>query len=52
MYEKDPYILSDLNFYSSKNVSRSYNLQSEDARIREIKDKHSFIFKDLNLDHF
>lgn len=52
VYEKDPYILSDLNFYSSKNVSRSHNLQSEDARIREIKDKHSFIFKDLNLDHF
>ena len=52
VYEKDPYVLSDLNFYSEKNGRWSHNMQSENARIREIKDKHSFIFKDLNLDHF
>ena len=52
VYEKDPYVLSDLNFYSEKNGRWSHNLQSEEARIREIKDKHSFIFNDLNLDHF
>lgn len=52
MYEKDPYILSDLNFYSEKTDRWSHNLQSENARIREIKDKHSFIFQHLNLDHF
>lgn len=52
VYEKDPYVLSDLNFYSEKNDRWSDNLQSEDARIREIKDKHSFIFRYLNLDNF
>ena len=52
VYEKDPYILSDLKFYSDKTGLRSHNLRSEEARIREIKDKHSFIFKHLNLDHF
>lgn len=52
VYEKDPYVLSDLNFYSEKNDRWSHNLQSEDARIREIKDKHSFIFRYLNLDNF
>ena len=52
VYEKDPYVLSDLNFYSEKNGRWSHNLQSEEARIREIKDKHSFIFKHLNLDYF
>lgn len=52
VYEKDPYILSDLKFYSEKTGLRSHNLQSEEARIREIKDKHSFIFKHLNLEHF
>ena len=52
VYEKDPYVLSDLNFYSEKNDRWSHNLQSEEARIREIKDKHSFIFRYLNLDNF
>lgn len=52
VYEKDPYVLSDLNFYSEKNGRWSHNMQSENARIREIKDKHSFIFKYLNLDDF
>ena len=52
VYEIDPYILSDLKFYSEKTGLRSHNLQSEEARIREIKDKHSFIFKHLNLEHF
>lgn len=52
VYEKDQYILSDLKFYSEKTDRWSHNLQSENARIREIKDKHSFIFQHLNLDHF
>ena len=52
VYEKDPYVLSDLNFYSEKNGRWSHNLQSEEARIREIKDKHSFIFKHLNWNDF
>ena len=52
VYEKDPYVLLDLNFCSEKTDRWSHNLQSEEARIREIKDKHSFIFKHLNWNDF
>lgn len=52
VYEKDPYVLSDLKFYCSKNLSWSEALSPKDPKVKEIKDKHSFIFKHLNLDYF
>lgn len=52
VYEKDPYILSDLTFYYSNNLSLTEMFSPKDDKVRAIKDKHSFIFKDLNLGHF
>ena len=49
VYEKEASILSDLKFYYSKNLSWSEELSPKDLEVKEIKDKHSFIFKDLNL---
>ncbi|RAL57159.1 hypothetical protein BSK20_02690 [SR1 bacterium human oral taxon HOT-345] len=49
VYEKETSILSDLKFYYSKNLSWSEELSPKDLEVKEIKDKHSFIFKDLNL---
>lgn len=49
VYEKESSILSDLKFYYSKNLSWSEELSPKDLEVKEIKDKHSFIFKDLNL---
>ena len=49
VYEKETSILSDLKFYYSKNLSWSEELSPKDLEVKEIKDKHSFIFTDLNL---
>lgn len=49
VYEKDPYILSDLTFYYSNDLSLTEMFSPKDDKVRAIKDKYSFIFKDFNL---